>query len=72
MRILIACDSFKDALSADGVCRAIARGFIAAHPGAETVEMPLSDGGEGVLDIVRQTLCLKSVSLKSATPWAAR
>jgi glycerate kinase len=68
MRILIACDSFKDALSADGVCRAIARGFIAAHPGAETIEMPLSDGGEGVLDIMRRTLSLKSVSLKVGDP----
>ena len=68
MRILIACDSFKDALSADGVCRAIAKGFIAAHPGAETILMPLSDGGEGVLDIMRRTLSLKSVTLKVSDP----
>ena len=68
MRVLIACDSFKDALSADQVCRAIAKGLKAAHPGVESVEMPLSDGGEGVLDILRRTLSLKSVSLSVSDP----
>ena len=48
MHILIACDSFKDALDAEQVCRAIVRGLERGHPGIETTEMPLSDGGEGV------------------------
>src|SRR6185437_9641497 len=60
--------SFKDALSADQVCRAIAKGLKAAHPDVETVEMPLSDGGEGVLDILRRTLALKSVRLCVSDP----
>jgi glycerate kinase len=68
MRVLIACDSFKDALPADQVCRAIARGFLRANPGAEVTEMPLSDGGEGVLDILRRTLSLKPVALEVAGP----
>ena len=68
MRVLIACDSFKDALAADGVCRAIAKGIARAHPGAQTVEMPLSDGGEGVLDILRRTLSLQSVNLDVEDP----
>lgn len=68
MRVLIACDSFKDALSAEGVCQAIARGIAKAHPGAQTVEMPLSDGGEGVLDILRRALSLKPVSLTVEDP----
>src|ERR1700748_3749059 len=68
MRVLIACDSFKDALPADDVCRAVAKGLRAAHPDAETLEMPLSDGGEGVLDILRATLSLQSVSLEVSDP----
>ncbi len=53
MHILIACDSFKDALAADGVCRAIAAGLRQRHPDARITEMPLSDGGEGLLDVLR-------------------
>ncbi len=68
MRVLIACDSFKDALSAEGVCRAIARGIAKAHPGAQTIEMPLSDGGEGVLDILRRALSLSPISLTVEDP----
>ncbi len=58
MNILVACDSFKDALAADGVCRAIARGLARAHPGWSVTEMPLSDGGEGLLDVLRAPLDL--------------
>jgi glycerate kinase len=68
MRVLIACDSFKDALPADQVCRAIARGLLRTHPGAQVSEMPLSDGGEGVLDIMRRTLSLRPVALEVADP----
>jgi glycerate kinase len=62
MRILIACDSFKDALPADEVCRAIARGLKRGRPGLDVTEMPLSDGGEGVLAILRRTLSLAPVT----------
>jgi glycerate 2-kinase len=68
MRVLIACDSFKDALAAPEVCRAIAKGFLKTHPGADVIEMPLSDGGEGVLDILRQVLRLQPVSLEVCDP----
>ena len=68
MRVLIACDSFKDALAAEGVCHAIAKGFLRAHPGAEAMEMPLSDGGEGVLDILRRTLSLRTMEVEVADP----
>jgi len=68
MRILVACDSFKDALPADAVCRAIATGLRKAHPDAEVIEMPLSDGGEGVLDILRRALSLTAVEMEVADP----
>ena len=63
MRILIACDSFKDALPAPQVCQAIARGVARAHPEAAIRQMPLSDGGEGVLEVLGHALSLSTVTL---------
>jgi glycerate kinase len=68
MNILVACDSFKDALPADAVCRAIASGLKKNHPGAIVSEMPLSDGGEGLLDVLGQALDLKWIEIKAADP----
>ncbi|MBW8708939.1 MAG: glycerate kinase [Alphaproteobacteria bacterium] len=68
MNILVACDSFKDALPADAVCRAIAAGLKKNHPGATVSEMPLSDGGEGLLDVLGQALALKWIEIKAADP----
>jgi glycerate kinase len=52
MHVLIACDSFKDALDATAVCRAIAAGLKHTHPGIQITELPLSDGGEGLVDVL--------------------
>ncbi|HKD47385.1 MAG TPA: glycerate kinase [Rhizomicrobium sp.] len=69
MRILIACDSFKDALPAVEVCRAIAKGLRGSgRPGLQVTEMPLSDGGEGLLQILRGTLSLTPVSRTVSDP----
>jgi glycerate kinase len=68
MNILVACDSFKDALPADAVCRAIAAGLRQSHPDATIVEMPLSDGGEGLLDVLRGPLNLSFIESTVADP----
>jgi glycerate kinase len=68
MNILVACDSFKDALPADAVCRAIAAGLRKSHPGAAITEMPLSDGGEGLLDVLGQALKLGWIDIKACDP----
>lgn len=68
MNILIACDSFKDALDAAGVCRAIAKGLRKAYPDAAITEMPLSDGGEGLLDVLRAPLGLHWIEKEVADP----
>lgn len=52
MNILIATDSFKDALPALEVCRAIERGVHLALPAARTVVFPLGDGGEGTAEVL--------------------
>lgn len=50
MNILIAPDSYKDALPASEAAEAIARGIKRALPDAITQRCPMGDGGEGTLD----------------------
>jgi glycerate kinase len=52
MNILIATDSFKDALSAPEVCEAIAKGLKQAHPDIRAILFPMADGGEGTAQIL--------------------
>ncbi|TFF14382.1 glycerate kinase [Pseudomonas sp. BCA14] len=52
MKIIIAPDSFKDSLSAEGVARAIAEGLAHVWPDAQLVQCPMADGGEGTVDAV--------------------
>lgn len=50
MKILIAPDSFKESISATKAAEAIARGIKDVLPAAETVLLPIADGGEGTVD----------------------
>ena len=68
MNILVACDSFKDALPADAVCRAIAAGLKRGHPDARITQMPLSDGGEGLLDVLGHALNLRWIEKQVSDP----
>lgn len=52
MKIVIAPDSFKGSLSATGVVEALAEGIRESAPGAAITAQPLSDGGEGTLDVL--------------------
>lgn len=50
MRIVIAPDSFKGSLSSAQVAKAMARGVGRVLPRGELVLLPLSDGGDGLVD----------------------
>ena len=52
MKIILAPDSFKECLSAQEVAAVWADAAREHWPGAEIVEMPLADGGEGTLDVL--------------------
>lgn len=52
MRVVIAPDSFGGTLSATDAAISIAEGWQQARPADELVLVPLSDGGEGLLDVV--------------------
>jgi len=51
-RILVAPDSFKGTLSAAEAAAAIRRGVARVLPGAGVEIIPVSDGGEGFLDVI--------------------
>jgi glycerate kinase len=52
MKIVIAPDSFKDSLSAQGVAEAIALGLADVWPAAQLIKCPMADGGEGTLESI--------------------
>lgn len=54
MRILVAPDSFKGSLSAFEAAEAMRRGARRAHPDVDVDLCPVSDGGEGVLDVLME------------------
>lgn len=60
---MIAFDSFKGSISANEACEACAQGIRSVLPEAIVVQVPLSDGGEGQVECVRQMLPTRSVSV---------
>ncbi len=47
--VLVAPDSFKGSLSAEGAAVAISEGIARALPAAEVLLRPIADGGEGTV-----------------------
>ncbi|HDZ13633.1 MAG TPA: glycerate kinase, partial [Pricia sp.] len=68
MRVLVAPDSFKECLSSKEVATAISKGIKNAIPDAEVFEVPISDGGEGVLEAVMQGAEMELVSVTVMDP----
>jgi glycerate 2-kinase len=56
MKILIATDKFKDALSAQKVCEGLKKGILKTFPTAMCETLPLADGGEGTLETLQLVL----------------
>lgn len=65
MKILVATDSFKGTLSPMAAAKAIREGLYAADPSLSITLCPLSDGGEGFLEAISQTLGLTPARLPS-------
>lgn len=56
MKIVVAPDSFKESLSAKEVSKNIAKAISEVMPEAEIIQVPISDGGEGLLDALIPSL----------------
>lgn len=59
MKIVIAPDSFKESLTAEGVAQAIKRGFEQSMADVECLLCPVGDGGERTVDAIRHSLELE-------------
>jgi glycerate kinase len=68
MRLLIAPDSFKDALSAEGIAKAFSKGVNQTAPEWECILLPLADGGEGTAAIMTNALGGKLISFNTVDP----
>ncbi len=66
--IAIAPDSFKGALSAEGVARAIAAGLAETFPEAEFRLVPMADGGEGTVDAWAANAAAEQIVVGVADP----
>ncbi len=68
IKILLAPDTFKGSLSAQEVCEAIARGLKQKSDAVEIISHPMSDGGEGTLDILSQHMPLEKRAIETVGP----
>lgn len=67
-KIIVAPDSFKDSISAPRVCRVIQDVIIDNFPQLTVESIPVSDGGEGFLEILTENLNLQTISLSVMGP----
>lgn len=68
MNVLICPDKFKGSLTAPQVCHAIRAGVLRQSPSANVVCHPLSDGGDGMLDILSENIAITRISLRINDP----
>lgn len=64
MKIVTAFDSFKGCMTAAQACCAAQEGIRQEYPHAQVVNIPLSDGGEGLIECISQVL---PVSMREVT-----
>lgn len=72
LKIVIACDSYKESLRAIEVCKAIEKGFSKIFPEAEYVNVPIGDGGEGTVQSLVDATGGKIISLYVTGPLGER
>jgi glycerate kinase len=68
MRILIVCDSFKGSLSATEISKVLLEGILHIKGNYDFSIKPISDGGEGSLEILMKNKSLKKQSVKCVDP----
>ena len=68
MKLLFAPDSFKGSLSAMESCDILERVAARIFPGAETLSVPVADGGEGTVDALLRAMGGKRMQVKVTGP----
>ena len=67
-KIVVATDSFKGSLSAPEACRIIAAQAEKVFPQAEIIQLPISDGGEGLVEVAFNALGGERVVVQTCDP----
>lgn len=67
-KIIVAFDSYKGCMTAEEACHTAALAIHKATPQTEVVEIPLSDGGEGLVASVRRFLPVTEVTIQAHGP----
>ena len=62
-KIIVAFDSFKGCISAKEACEAATEEIRSVLPNANVIQLPLSDGGEGLVECIKRLLPTIDVSL---------
>ncbi len=68
MKIVIALDSFKGCLTSREACSAVAEVIAETYPQAEAIAMPVSDGGEGLTEVLTEAMGGTMVEVKVHGP----
>lgn len=68
MKIICAFDSFKGCMSAREACQTAAAGLREHYPDAEILCLPISDGGEGMVESIADAIGAKMISVKVHDP----
>lgn len=68
MRIVIAPDSFKGCLNANGVALAMRRGVLRVYPESIIDMIPMADGGEGTVEAILSAVVGVKVKVKVTDP----
>ena len=68
VKIVIAPDSYKECLSSREVTASMAEAALQACPSAEVIQIPLADGGEGMLDVLAEVLGANVYETKVSDP----
>ena len=71
-RIIVATDSFKGSLSAPEASSIIAGQAERIFPEAEIIQLPISDGGEGLVEVAFNALGGELIVVQTCDPWGAR
>ncbi len=68
MKFVLAPDKYKGSLTAFEFCNAVEEGLIKALENAEIIKMPLADGGDGTIDVVKHYLKGDIIKVKVNDP----
>ncbi|WP_136468692.1 glycerate kinase [Flagellimonas onchidii] len=68
MKFILAPDKYKGSLTGQQFCEIVERGIRRVFPNAEIVHMPLADGGDGTMEVVKYYLKVSKVSVSVQDP----